>query len=166
MDENGNLFWVGNKKFPHIINYDCNNEFSFNFIYNFSLIIAKILNVDKVVINDLNYIKNYTKNYIPEKIIKSDEKEISEKIIKIKSEIIIFIKNINFTNIHPETFEKDNDSNHHIDFIYNCANLRAQNYNILTAEREIIKQKAGRIIPWQPQRRQYVDFYHHKFILL
>ena len=61
MDENGNLFWVGNKKFPHIINYDCDNEFSLNFIYNFSLIIAKILNVDKKDIKDLNYIKNYTK---------------------------------------------------------------------------------------------------------
>jgi len=149
LDENGNLFWTGNKKFPHIINYDHNNEFCLHFIYNFSIIIAKILNINSTNEANLNYIKNYSKNYKAEKKIKLNENEINDKIILIKSEIKDKLKKINnlIENIQPEVFEKDNDDNHHIDFIYNCSNLRAQNYNILIAEKEIIKQKAGKIIP-------------------
>ncbi|KAI9183343.1 E1 ubiquitin-activating protein [Blastocladiella emersonii ATCC 22665] len=44
-------------------------------------------------------------------------------------------------------FEKDDDSNHHIDFITACSNLRATNYNIAVADRTHTKQIAGKIIP-------------------
>ncbi|KAH7816151.1 putative Ubiquitin-like modifier-activating enzyme 1 C (Uba1C) [Monocercomonoides exilis] len=44
-------------------------------------------------------------------------------------------------------FEKDDDNNHHIDFISCCANLRAINYSIPTADRQHIKQISGKIIP-------------------
>ncbi|KAJ4457334.1 putative Ubiquitin-activating enzyme E1 1 [Paratrimastix pyriformis] len=44
-------------------------------------------------------------------------------------------------------FEKDDDSNHHIDYITAVANLRAANYQIPQADRRRIKQIAGRIIP-------------------
>jgi len=44
-------------------------------------------------------------------------------------------------------FEKDDDNNHHIDFIAAVANLRARNYVIDEAERYKIKLIAGKIIP-------------------
>lgn len=44
-------------------------------------------------------------------------------------------------------FEKDDDSNHHIDFITAAANLRATNYKINTATRHEVKMTAGKIIP-------------------
>ena len=37
--------------------------------------------------------------------------------------------------LSPIDFEKDDDSNHHIDFITAASNLRAENYNILKADR-------------------------------
>ncbi|KAJ2106342.1 E1 ubiquitin-activating protein, partial [Coemansia sp. RSA 921] len=47
----------------------------------------------------------------------------------------------------PADFEKDDDSNFHIDFITAASNLRASNYGIEPEDRFRTKQIAGKIIP-------------------
>ena len=47
----------------------------------------------------------------------------------------------------PADFEKDDDSNFHIDFITACSNLRARNYKITECDRNKTKMIAGKIIP-------------------
>uniref|UniRef100_A0A915CT00 Ubiquitin-activating enzyme E1 C-terminal domain-containing protein n=1 Tax=Ditylenchus dipsaci TaxID=166011 RepID=A0A915CT00_9BILA len=44
-------------------------------------------------------------------------------------------------------FEKDDDLNHHVDFVTSASNLRAYNYKIAAADKIKTKQIAGKIIP-------------------
>ncbi|GAA5923643.1 E1 ubiquitin-activating protein UBA1 [Sporobolomyces koalae] len=47
----------------------------------------------------------------------------------------------------PAEFEKDDDTNHHMDFITAASNLRALNYGIKIADKHQTKGIAGKIIP-------------------
>lgn len=47
----------------------------------------------------------------------------------------------------PEEFEKDNDSNFHIDFMHAMGNCRSVNYKLEPMDWIQVKLKAGRIVP-------------------
>ncbi|KII73336.1 Ubiquitin-like modifier-activating enzyme 1 [Thelohanellus kitauei] len=49
--------------------------------------------------------------------------------------------------INDIVFEKDDDTNHHIDFIYAASNLRAFNYRIPFSDKLTVKLIAGKIVP-------------------
>lgn len=49
--------------------------------------------------------------------------------------------------VRAHDFEKDDDSNFHMDYITATANLRAENYEIQQADRSQVKRIAGNIIP-------------------
>ena len=44
-------------------------------------------------------------------------------------------------------FEKDDDSNYHMDFIAGVANMRARNYGVAEVDKLKAKLIAGKIIP-------------------
>lgn len=56
-------------------------------------------------------------------------------------------KPIEETFIQKEEFEKDCDSNYHIDIIHALANCRASNYKLEEMDWLTVKLKAGRIVP-------------------
>lgn len=56
-------------------------------------------------------------------------------------------KTLSGLRLHPCEFEKDDDTNFHMDFITAASNLRATNYSITTVDKYRTKLIAGRIIP-------------------
>ena len=70
----------------------------------------------------------------------NDYEKLIEQFKKIKSEI-------KSDDIKPEEFEKDDDTNYHIDAIHSLANLRSRNYTLDPMDWMTVKIKAGRIIP-------------------
>ena len=56
-------------------------------------------------------------------------------------------KDLKAESLVPQDFEKDNDANYHIDYIYSIANVRATNYKLDEMSWLDVKLKAGRIIP-------------------
>ena len=49
--------------------------------------------------------------------------------------------------IQPAEFEKDDETNFHIDYIHSAAVMRARNYKIIECDKGKTKMIAGRIIP-------------------
>jgi len=163
----GSLFWQSPKRPPTPIVFDETNETHYAFVVSFSQIQARIHNI-KVSPKDLegDVVRNIIKQTnLPEwrpsnKKIETDEgktKQESETLQEDDSDKVT--KLVNFLHkqddetaggvsiLVPEDFEKDDNSNSHIDFITAASNLRASMYNIEAADRLKTKRIAGRIIP-------------------
>lgn len=66
---------------------------------------------------------------------------------KLTEQLHEIAKKLKSESIKPEEFEKDDDTNFHIDAIHSLANLRSRNYTLDPMDWMTVKIKAGRIIP-------------------
>lgn len=72
-----------------------------------------------------------------------EDEDIAKKLIAEMGNKQVNIKD----TFNLQEFEKDDDTNNHIDFITACANIRARNYRINEVDRLKVKLTAGKIIP-------------------
>ena len=165
-NKDGSKFWTGSKRVPHPIPYNAEDELAFMFVKNYSTILARALGI-KGDLSDAHIKEVSSKVTIPPFVpktvkikVKDDEPEEQQNVPKneqemeeaelntLMKELSIYDKqNPNPNSLHPEDFEKDDDTNGHIDFIHACSNLRARNYKIQECDRQKTKMIAGKIIP-------------------
>ena len=90
------------------------------------------------------------------KIKKRKRREEIEKILKIQNDNLNTVKDIankfDFpydiaNNIKIREFEKDDDTNEHIEFLYAASNLRANNFRIKNCDIYKVKMISGKITP-------------------
>jgi ubiquitin-activating enzyme E1 len=160
----GSKFWSGSKRVPSPIRYDANDETHLNFVATYAILIAKCLSIE--FNPSFEYIKEKSKLFnIPEfkpkkiKIKVNDQDNTGDdnfdigrdeevQLLNLITEMSIYDKNKYDPSVFkPEEFEKDDDSNFHIDFINATSNLRARNYRIKESDRQKTKMIAGKIIP-------------------
>ncbi|KAH0792190.1 Ubiquitin-like modifier-activating enzyme 1 [Histomonas meleagridis] len=151
-------FWTGSKRYPTPSEFDPNNQYHSEFVIAASIIRARIYGIQpdanvniperaaqfevapwkpssaKIVLDDDN-------NEQKEPELPSNVDEIDTLVNEIKP---ILGQNL---KLYPEEFEKDDDSNGHMDFIAAAANIRAINYQITPIDKLEIKRIAGKIIP-------------------
>ena len=149
-------FWSGGKRCPMPINFHKECEIMKEYIIHSSVLIAQMFNIEvdyniiDVVLDNIDY-KIY--EFLPSDDVqistddKQEKQNEKKKYLNYDISDLPDIEELKFHKISIIEFEKDDDSNHHIDFIKCCSNLRALNYDIECVDRHEIKIIAGKIIP-------------------
>ncbi|OII72057.1 ubiquitin-activating enzyme [Cryptosporidium ubiquitum] len=169
VNSDGFPFWSGPKRCPKPIKLNIEDKLHFDFIFSASNLYSSMVRLPEISDSSLVFrIANET--ILPEfnaktALIKIDEDESASNNENGSSNPVLLDTSIaeEYTHkllsvtenqikrcldfVQPIEFEKDDDSNFHVDFINSCANLRARNYSIKECDRHKCKMIAGRIIP-------------------
>jgi ubiquitin-activating enzyme E1 len=137
VSDEGIPIWSGIKKCPKVLEFDSTNLEHYNFVKSSAALLAKVYSISKLITDDEKIVELIDKF----KDINEADQDIS--LDELRTELNLSQK-FNY-NLRPFEFDKDVDL--HMDFIVNCSNLRAENYNILKADKHKSKLIAGRIIP-------------------
>ncbi|SGZ53621.1 CIC11C00000002875 [Sungouiella intermedia] len=161
---NGGAFWSGPKRAPKPLEFDIENPDHLNFVIGGANLLAYIygLKEPNATIEDYKKVLDNVeiKPFVPKSGVKiaATDAEAEEEAKNLSGAFDEDeIKKIAATLPEPSTlagyrlnaieFEKDDDTNHHIEFITAASNCRALNYGIETADASKTKFIAGKIIP-------------------
>lgn len=160
--DQGAKFWSGTKRCPHVLQFDPSQEEHRNFIYAASILRAEMYGLKPLL--DVDLVIKIAKSVQPPPfkprtgvkiaVTEAEAKENAETVdanadamleqLKVK---LARLNTKTAQKLYPIDFEKDDDTNHHMEMITAASNLRADNYSIPPADRMKTKQIAGRIIP-------------------
>lgn len=154
--EQGIPFWSAPKRPPIALEFDNENEMHNLFVYSSIMLYKNAFGIEGDVDSNkiVDYFENNRETIYENASLKiestqsnmTSQSSTNQDTSTSNEDISSFSKRV-LQKLTPLEFEKDDDSNFHVDFIYACANLRAQNYKIKEATRLQVKGISGRIIP-------------------
>jgi ubiquitin-activating enzyme E1-like protein 2 len=169
-NSDGTLFWALPRRMPRMLAFDSSNSTHSSFILHATALFAKAYSVN-VSEGDLDpqrlalmasHVVVQRPNWKDKHIETNEQASGNQKSSDGESDIFMPEERARLTHdlaatahslassnlrVFPEDFEKDDDTNHHIDFITAASNIRAAQYGIQPADRLKTKKVAGRIIP-------------------
>ncbi|XP_022732086.1 ubiquitin-activating enzyme E1 1-like isoform X2 [Durio zibethinus] len=161
----GALFWSAPKRFPHPLQFSAADPSHVQFIMAASILRAETFGipipdwvkhpkmlaeaVEKVIVSDFQPKKDAKivtdENATTLSTASVDDAAVINELI-FKLELCTENLQKGF-KMKPIQFEKDDDTNYHMDMIAGLANMRARNYSIPEVDKLKAKFIAGRIIP-------------------
>uniref|UniRef100_A0A673GBB9 Ubiquitin-like modifier-activating enzyme 6 n=1 Tax=Sinocyclocheilus rhinocerous TaxID=307959 RepID=A0A673GBB9_9TELE len=152
--KDGSLFWQSPKRPPSPIEFDLNDPLHFSFVVSAARLFADIYNIPYS--EEVKRIFNTSIWHIEtdETVKKPDQVKMTVSSEEEREAISQLQEAINSNFVTPERlcmtplfFEKDDDTNGHMDFVASASALRAQMYAIEAVDRLQTKRIAGKIIP-------------------
>jgi len=156
----GQPFWSGPKRLPHHLLFNPSDHLHLDYVFAAANLKADVYGIPQV--KDRSIVFNMAgsitlepfkpKSNVKIAVTEADDAAIrnsvldDEEITSLQAKIPP-LSDLKGLHVTPLEFEKDDDNNHHMDFIVAASNLRASNYDIELADRHKSKLIAGKIIP-------------------
>ncbi|CAL4109432.1 unnamed protein product [Meganyctiphanes norvegica] len=155
----GEPFWSGPKRCPHAVKFDSKTDLHLDYIVAGANLKAEVYGipqnrdraaiaamVDSVVIKEF-VPRSGVKIAVTDAEAEAHSNSLDSERVGALQSSIPEPSSLGALKLTPLEFEKDDDTNFHMDFIVAASNLRAENYQIPHADRHKSKLIAGKIIP-------------------
>uniref|UniRef100_A0A3Q2XBH9 E1 ubiquitin-activating enzyme n=1 Tax=Hippocampus comes TaxID=109280 RepID=A0A3Q2XBH9_HIPCM len=158
LTSSGAPFWSGPKRCPHPLEFSTSNDLHIDYIMAAANLFAQTYGIesctDRAAVIKLSQevkVPNFTprsgvKIHVSDQELQNSNSSVDDSRLEELKVLLPAPESSQF-KLCAIDFEKDDDTNFHMDFIVAASNLRAENYDIPPTDRHNSKLIAGKIIP-------------------